>query len=332
MRTYAGSFSIFDYGRVKRYPLSTRRNKVKLAHLVQPSEILQAPLALDTPELRAVASHIVEARKRGCPVIWFNGAHLIKNGLGPLVIDLLERGLITHYATNGAGCIHDFELALIGETSENVPNALGLGEFGFAYETGRFLNLAVRQGFARGWGFGESVARLIVGELQIEGVHFSHPEVSVLARAFRLGLPGTVHVGIGTDILHQHPEFDGAATGAASAWDFAIFAATVERMHGGGVFVNVGSAVIGPEVLLKSVSMAANVGKPPQGLVTADFDLRPVRWEEVRDEGCATYYFRDVKSVVTRIPEAFGGRGYYIQGDQKVTIPSLYKIIVEMGT
>jgi|YelNatPaOPRAMG01_1025707.scaffolds.fasta_scaffold00049_92 hypothetical protein len=328
--SYGGSYRLFDFTRVARYPLATRQNKVRLEHLLDPAQVLEAPLAFDSPELRAVARQLVEARSRGLPVLWFNGAHLIKNGMGPLVIDLIERGIISHYATNGAGSIHDFELALLGQTSENVPNALRLGQFGFAYETGRYMNLAINRGYAKGWGLGESLARFILGETSGGEVHFSHPDVSVVARAYRKGIPVTVHVAIGTDILHQHPEFRGEATGATTGWDFAIFAASVERMSQGGVFVNVGSAVIGPEVLLKSVSMCANVGCPPMGLITADFDFRFVELSDVRDESRPGYYFRDVKSVVTRIPEAFGGRGFYVQGDQRLTIPALYKLVVEM--
>ncbi len=329
MPRYAGSYDIFDYSRIKRYPIAERPNKVALSDLVKPEEVLAAPLGFDSAELRQVVQHLVRARELGLPVIWFNGAHLIKNGLGPLVIDLMKRGVITHYATNGAGIIHDFELAMIGETSENVPNALPEGKFGLAYETGHYLNTAINEGYARGWGMGEAVARFILETGPERGVAFPHREVSVTASAYRLGIPVTVHVGIGADILHEHPEFDGAATGGTSGWDFAIFAATVEKMTRGGMFINVGSAVAGPEVLLKSVSMAANVGNRPSGLITADFDLRPVDLSDVRDESRPGYYFRDVKSIVTRIPEAFGGKGHYVRGDQHVTIPALYKLLVE---
>ena len=330
MKGYRGSYDTFDYSRLNRYPIATRPNKVKLADLVDPGAVLDSPLPFDSPELRAVVEAIVEAHRNGWPVLWFNGAHLIKNGMGPLVVDLIKRGIVKHYATNGAGTIHDFELAMAGETSENVPNALPEGKFGLAYETGRYMNLAINQGYERGWGLGEALARFVLGE-QPEGekVDFPHKDVNVFVAAYRAGIPVTVHVTIGADILHEHPEFDGAATGATSGWDFAVYAATVEKMVNGGVVLNVGSAVTGPEVLLKTVSMASNVGNPPGKIVTGDFDMRPMDPQQVRDESKPIYYFRDLKSVVTRIPESFGGRGYYIQGDQKKTIPALYKLLVE---
>jgi len=237
--------------------------------------------------------------------------------------------VLTHVAGNGATAIHDFELALIGETSENVPDALPQGTFGMAYETGHHINAALAEGFRRGLGFGESLGRLILGEALPERVAFRHPEASLLAAGMRLGVPVTIHAGIGTDIIDQHPNFDGAAKGGASGIDFSIYAATIAKMHSGGVVLNVGSAVTGPEVLLKAVSMASNAGKRPKKIITANFDLRPVVADDVNDENKPTYYFRDNKSIVTRIPAAFGGTGYYIQGNFAATLPALFQKLTE---
>jgi len=283
-----------------------------------------------------VAAAIIHARKQGWPVILFSGAHLLKNGFGPLIADWMERGIITLYAVNTAGTIHDFELALIGETSEYVPNVLGRGEFGMAYEFA-YINEAIKHGYANGLGYGESLGMMITdGEFQRAVLprvmragspdRFAHPEVSVLAAALRTGIPLTVHAIIGGDVIDQHPSFDGAAKGGTSARDFHIFAQHARGLCEGGVFINMGSAVIGPEVFLKSISMASNVGDAPSAnLVTADFDIRPQFPEAMTNERHFAYYYRDQKSVVTRIPQAFGGQGYYVQGDQLITLPELYR-------
>jgi hypothetical protein len=199
----------------------------------------------------------------------------------------------------------------------------------------QILNASMLEGDARGCGLGESVGAL-VSDAEFRDavavrcglpVAFRHPDVSVAARCLAAGVPLTVHVGIGTDVIDQHPNFDGGAKGACSGRDFLIFTEAVCRASG-GVFVNVGSAVTGPEVLLKAVSMAANAGRAPDGLTTVDLDLRPYRAGEMANEASVNYYFRDQKSVVTRVPEAFGGRGFYVQGDQRLTFPRLYQEIV----
>jgi hypothetical protein len=189
-------------------------------------------------------------------------------------------------------------------------------------------------------GFGEALGKMICDEdfrrqvlSRLAGensfVNFLHPEVSVLAACYRSDVPFTVHAGIGTDVTDQHPSFDGEAKGGCSGRDFLIFANEVAKFADGGVFLNIASAVTGPEVFLKAVSMAANVGNVPRNIITADFDLRDYSPEQMTDESAQSYYFRDQKSVVTRIPQAFSGRGYYVQGDQKQTIPLLYKRILE---
>jgi len=325
---YQGRYPIFDFSRIQTYPLATRPNRVKLADLIDLRRLLAEPLRCDSQELRSVAQAIVDAHRRSLPVIWFAGAHPVKNGLSPIVVDLIQRGILTHYASTMAGAIHDFELALMGETSEDVPNALPQGKFGMAYETGKYMNDAIAHGNRLKLGLGESLARMIREEAFPYKVPFPYKEISALYHAYEEGIPVTFHATLGTDIINQHPNFDGEALGGTSGRDFAIFAATVEKLQAGGVIVNVGSAVTGPEVILKSVSMAANVGHPPQGIVTADFDLRPVLFDEARDESKFSYYFRNAKSVVTRIPEAFRGKGFYICGDQRQTIPALYQLII----
>jgi hypothetical protein len=285
-----------------------------------------------------IAGEALSARKNGKPVIFFTGAHLIKNGLGGVVIDLVRRGLITLVAGNGATVIHDFELAMIGETSEHVPQALEKGRFGMAREFA-WHNAALLLGNRRKLGYGEALGKTIrdasfrgeVSALAADErapVSFLHPEISVLAACHDCGVPFTVHAGIGTDVTDQHPSFDGEAKGGTSARDFLVFVDEVAKMTGGGVVLNVGSAVTGPEVLLKAVGMASNAGKPPNGFITADFDLRARRAGD-RDESAEGYYYRDQKSVVSRIPASFHGKGYYIQGNQKTTIPLLYQKIVD---
>jgi hypothetical protein len=339
---YEGRYKAFDATRIKTYLLSARSNKVTLSDLVFPKDL--GTLKLDLPrdvqrDICVVAEALIAARRAGQPVLLFTGAHLIKNGLGPLLVDLVERDAVTLVAGNGATAIHDFELALVGETSENVPAALDKGQFGMAYEFA-YINLALSVGNQQKLGYGESLGRMICDETfrrtvlalaAQEGAvaQFRHPEVSVLAACYRRGIPFTVHAGIGTDVIDQHPSFDGQAKGGCSGRDFLLYTNEVTKLAAGGVVLNIGSAVTGPEVLLKAVSMAANVGAMPHGILTADFDLRERKPRQMTDESTPGYYFRDQKSVVTRIPQAFGGRGLYLQGDQTRTIPFLCKQIIE---
>jgi hypothetical protein len=335
---YEGRYKAFDPRGIRTYPLRGRSNKVTLTDLVFPKDL--DALRVDLPQMvqrdiRAIAKAMAAARREDKPVILFTGAHLIKNGLGPLLVDLVERGGVTLVAGNGATAIHDFELALIGETSENVPAALDQGQFGMAYEFA-YINMALSVGNQQKLGYGESLGRMICDErfrrsifslVAEEGAvsEFRHPEVSVLAACYRRRIPFTVHAGIGTDVIDQHPSFDGQAKGGCSGRDFLLYTNEVTKLTKGGVVLNIGSAVTGPEVLLKAVSMAANVGSVPRGVLTADFDLREHEPRQMTDESTQGYYFRDQKSVVTRIPQAFGGRGLYIQGDQTRTFPFLCK-------
>jgi len=341
---YEGRYNAFDPSRIETYPLEQRSNKVALEDLVLPGDVDALDLAVDEAvgrDIGVVANAIVEARRADRPVILFTGAHLIKNGLGPLLADLVNRRLVTLVAGNAATSIHDFELALIGQTSENVPAALGQGQFGMAYEFA-YINMALSVGNRQKLGFGEALGRFICDEAFAREVlalvarpdspqTFAHPETSVLAACYRNTIPFTVHAGIGTDVIDQHPSFDGQAKGGCSGRDFLIYAHETTKLTDGGVVINIGSAVTGPEVLLKAISMAANVGSVPREILTADFDLRRHDPGQMTDEAAQGYYYRDQKSVVTRIPKAFGGRGMYVQGDQKTTFPLLYQTIVRQS-
>lgn len=339
---YGGKYSIFDQTTVKASPLFARSNKVKLDDILQTSDVNK--MAFDLPMetvsmIEMVAQETVSKRIENKPVVLFTGAHLIKNGLSQLLVDLVNRGLITLVAGNGATAIHDFELALIGETSENVPDALGTGEFGMAYEFA-YINHAVSAGNEQKLGYGESLGKMICDAGFRDHVlssitkddsprNFLHPEISIAAACYKKNIPFTVHVGIGTDVTDQHPSFDGQAKGGCSGRDFLIYTNEMAKLTSGGVVLNIGSAVTGPETLLKAVSMAANTGRAPQNIITADFDLRCHNPDKMSDESSDGYYFRDQKSIVTRIPQAFAGRGFYIQGNQKQTFALLYKKIME---
>jgi len=339
---YKGKYEIFDPEKITTYPVKDRTNRVTLDDIVDPDEICANSFNVRrkvAKQIDTIARAVIKARKNDKPVIFFTGAHLVKNGLSSLLIELIKRNLITLVAGNCATAIHDFELALIGQTSENVPNALGRGQFGMAYEFS-YINTAVSLGNKYKLGYGESLGRMICDETFCDEVleavagensprNFLYPHISLLAVCYEKDIPFTVHAGIGTDVIDQHPTFDGESKGACSARDFLIFAHQVSKLVDGGVILNVGSAVTGPEVLLKAVSMAANTGKTPNNIVTADFDLRLHHPKEMTDESAQCYYFRDQKSIVTRIPQAFSGEGHYIQGDQKQTIPLLYKKIIE---
>jgi phosphoheptose isomerase len=272
-------------------------------------------------DLREVAGRIVAAREAGRPVIWMIGGHVVKSGLAPVIIHLMERGVITHLASNGAATIHDFEIALLGHTSEDVARSLEDGSFGMAEETGSFMNRAIRAGARDGIGMGEALGRWLA-----ETPGFDHREYSLLYNAYRLGVPYTAHVAIGTDIIHQHPEADFAATGFATGHDFKVVCAAVCELEG-GVFCNFGSAVMGPEVFLKAVSVARNLGHPLREITTANFDLLPLsgdyRTPSPKDD--PEYYYRPKKNIVIR-PVSLGGKGYHIVGDHRATIPALARI------
>jgi len=299
---------MLDLRRVRTYPIAERRNLVSLADFIQPSE---SRIVWDCEDFDRLCAVIDRARREGGRILFQMGAHVIKCGLGLLVRDLMARGFIHHVAMNGACAIHDFELALIGATSEDVATGIEDGSFGMAEETGRFINETVN---ASNEGFGGALGRRISQE------KLPHRAHSVLCGAFELGVPATVHVAIGTDIVHQHPTFDGARTGAASHHDFKLYVETVSGLSG-GVVLNFGSAVIMPEVFLKALSISRNLGYPVAPLYTASFDVRA----DVED-----YYFRPCKNVVRR-PVSRGGEGFNFSVDHRASIPSLHRKLVELA-
>ncbi len=314
-------FRAVNLARVRTYPLPNRHNRVALENLVRPET--PAP-AFQSADLDEVVERIAAARRAGRPVIWMIGAHVVKRGLSPLLIDLMERGVITHLASNGATTIHDFEIALQGSTSEDVASALENGSFGMAEETGGMMNRAIRAGARDGLGIGEALGRMIA-----EDERFQYRENSLLYTAYRLRIPYTVHVALGTDIIHQHPAVDFAATGWTSGQDFKIFTASVCDLEG-GAFCNFGSAVLGPEVFLKALSIARNLGNPVRVFTTANFDLVPLEGDYRRPVGdnVTEYYYRPRKNIVNR-PVLLGGKGFHICGDHLQTIPNLHHKVLE---
>jgi len=312
---------LLDRGRLKLNPLSKRVHDMTLEDVLA----LDAPTApCDAPEVAALAEAIAAARAKKREVIVLMGAHVIKQGLSRFLVDLMRRRVITCLGMNGAGAIHDYELALIGATTESVARYIRTGEFGLWQETGRINAIVNATGPENGFGAALGEAMLTSG--------FPHREVSLLATARRIGIPATVHVGIGYDIIHEHPNFDGAATGAASYRDFLALAERVRHLEG-GVFICLGSAVMGPEVYLKALAMARNVergeGREIRRITTGVFDLHDlgddVQTEPPKTEPC--YYFRPYKTVLVRTV-ADGGRSFYVRGDMRATVPALYRAVV----
>ncbi len=311
-------YPIFDRDRLHIKPLNER------VHDMQLSECL--PLDTEVPPfeseaLEAVADRVATAHHQGKQVILMTGAHLIKVGMSRFVIDLMERGIITHVGVNGACVIHDFELSLIGATTESVARYIQEGQFGLWEETG-WINDITKQGADEGIGLGEAVGKAIS-----EG-DFPHKEISIFAAAYRLRIPTTVHVGIGYDIIHEHPNCDGAALGVTSYRDFLVLAHTITKLQG-GVLLNVGTAVMGPEVYLKALSMARNVahqeGKRINEFTTAVFDLQALGpdYHHTPPKSDPRYYHRFLKTDLVRTVQD-GGESFYIQGDHRATIPNLY--------
>lgn len=320
-------FEQFDRSRLELKPLAERTHDLDRSCLVYPDSPREPFQHEALPQL---AKCIVAAARAKRTVMFCCGAHVLRKGNGPLLIDLIQRGLLNHLALNGAGAIHDFELAMTGNTCESVARYVREGQFGLWQETGR-INDAAAAGYRHGLGLGEAIGRMIQEE------SFPYRETSVLAAGYRLHVPVTVHVGIGQDIIHEHPNFDGAATGATSYTDFLVFAQSITSLEG-GVFLNLGTAVMGPEVYLKALAMARNVaqrnGREIRNFTTGVFDL-PILGKELREEAPKTdprYYFRPYKTVLVRTV-ADGGRSYYVQGDHRRTIPALYdQIVAEAGS
>jgi hypothetical protein len=302
-----------DLSRVHTVPLGGRRSLVRATALGRPvrprltvrSFVDGLPDILAAHDLRTAAGRIAAAVRRGRPVVLGMGAHPIKVGLGPLIVDLIERERLAAVAMNGACLVHDFELAWNGRTSEDVGPGLDRGVFGMARETGEFLNGACRDGVAAGQGLGRSVGEAILRE------RLPFRRMSILAAAARAGIPATVHVAIGTDIIHMHPSADGAAIGEGSMRDFRLLAGVIARLAG-GVYLNLGSAVVLPEVFVKALNLARNVGHPVRGLTTVDMDFNR--------------HYRPAVNVVAR-PTAAGGVGIHLTGHHEIMFPLLWAAV-----
>jgi hypothetical protein len=298
---------MLDFSRIKTYPLKQRQNLVHHGEFIRDTRKIE-PWA--NRKFRQLVGKVVAAARNKKGVVVQIGAHVIKTGQSLLLIDLMRRGVITHIAMNGACAIHDFEMALQGATAESVAKNIEDGSFGMWEETGAMMNRAINRSRD---GFGRAIGRLIV--------HKKMPfmEYSILAAAYQLKIPATVHVAIGTDIIHQHPLCDGAATGRATYYDFKLYTESIAHLAD-GCFINFGSAVIGPEVFLKALSISRNLGFPVHPITTANFDCRP---------GITNYYYRPAKNIVLR-PISLGGTGYNFLVDHRVSIPSFHHLACKL--
>jgi hypothetical protein len=312
MKLHYEEFPLDD---VRTYPLASRASKVHVSQFARPVSpgasvsdlIASLPSMLAASDLRAVAAAVREATAREAPVIWGLGGHVIKTGLAPVLADLMARGCVSAVALNGAAMIHDFEIAIGGRTSEDVDAALGPGGFGMAEETATWLNDAITQGVGAGRGLGESVVAFLRESRQVQ-----YAEASLLCAAARHDVPVTVHVAVGTDIIHMHPAASGAMIGEGSLRDFRILTSAVSRLAG-GVYLNCGSAVVLPEVFLKAVALVRNRGISLEGLTTANLDF--------------LRHYRPLTNVVQR-PTAGTGRGYSLVGHHELMIPLLAAAIL----
>lgn len=313
-------FPQFDRNRLIIKPLHERHHDIEHRSLLSLDELPPPLEAKAMADLAVLGERMARARDRGAAVLLLMGAHVIRAGVARQLIDLMQRGLITHIGMNGAGPIHDFELAKIGATCESVARYIRTGEFGLWRDTGE-MNDIIREGAARGLGMGEALG------LAIHEGDFPNKETSVLAAGVRLGVPVTVHVGIGYDIIHEHPNFDPAACGLASYRDFLSVCHTVDKLEG-GVFLCMGSAVMGPEVYLKAIAMARNVahqeGRRIANFTTAAFDLIPIQgeWQAEAPKSNPQYYYRPWKTILVRTV-ADGGESFYVCGDHRQTVPYL---------
>jgi hypothetical protein len=307
-----------DFANLKTVSLAERGGKVKAADFAGAYQkgsgvagwLDSLPRILAGESFRAVVDAIASARKKQRAILWGLGGHTIKCGLAPVLIDLMRRGYATGFAMNGSAAIHDFEIALAGHTSEDVEAVLPDGRFGAAEETGREMNRAIAAGDREGLGMGEALGRWL--ELTAAPVH---AQSSLVLAAYRNGTPATVHVAIGTDTPHTHPAADGAAIGSASHRDFRLFCAYVTDLNDGGVYLNVGSAVVMPEVFLKAISAARNLGHPLAGFTTANFDF--------------LQHYRPRVNVVERPHAQSGGAGYAVTGHHEIMIPLLAAALIE---
>ena len=308
----------YDLSKIRTYPLKDRPSKVGVGQFARPhikrgsvSEFLEGlPNILGAQNLRDLAHAVVQARASSKAIIWGLGGHVIKTGLGPILIDLMDRGLVTGLALNGSSVIHDYEIALIGSTSEDVETQLERGDFGMAEETGRGINEAVREGVADGLGIGESLGR------HLATLRPPFERYSVLLQAYLRNIPVTVHVTIGADIIHNHTSISPADTGEGTHRDFRLLASLVAQLNAGGVYLNCGSAVTLPEVFLKCVSLVRNSGEPLQDFTTANLDF--------------IQHYRPTENVLRR-PVKKGGKGIAITGHHEILIPLLAAWLVELS-
>jgi len=309
------AYEEFDLSGVRTYPLASRNSKVTAGDFATPYQkggglsalMASLPDVLAGADFKAVVDAVSIAKRQDAAIIWGFGAHVLKTGLAPVLVDLMQRGFVSALATNGAGVIHDFEIALAGATSEDVDETLGPGTFGMAEETATLLNQAINDGVAAGLGIGQAVGAFLDRRRPPFAQH------SVAATAARLGIPLTVHVGIGTDIIHMHPLASGAALGEGSLRDFRHFVTAVSKLAG-GVYINCGSAVILPEVFLKAVALARNQGASLAGLTTVNIDF--------------LRQYRPMTNVVSR-PTAGVGRGYALTGHHELLLPLLAAALIE---
>ena len=312
------SYDEYDLSGVRTYPLASRKSKARAEDFARPFAaggsfrewFDSLPAILGARDVRRVVAAIVEAKKRGGGVVWGLGAHVIKTGVSPVLIDLMERGYVSALALNGAGIIHDFEIALSGATSEDVDEALGPGRFGMADETGTMLNAAITRGAQQKQGLGQAVASALAEQRPRFG------DRSLAVTAQRLGIPLTVHVAIGTDIIHMHKDASGAAIGETSLRDFRYFTSSVARLDG-GVYMNCGSAVVLPEVFLKAVAIARNRGVPLDRLTTVNIDFMRM--------------YRPQTNVVTRPVAGTGGTGISLVGHHEILIPLIAAGVIEQS-
>ncbi|MGC8758543.1 MAG: hypothetical protein ACP5UT_03540 [Bryobacteraceae bacterium] len=310
--------SPLDFSALSTIPLADRGGKVRIEHMAAPHRrgaslgewLERLPRLLAAESLRAVVAAIVEARRRGRAILWGLGGHVVKCGLAPVFVDLMDRGFVTALAMNGATSIHDFEIGLAGATSEDVEAVLPDGRFGSAEETGRLMNEAIAAAARDGIGMGEALGAALDRLAPAQFAPFS-----LLLQAWRRSVPVTVHVALGTDTPHTHPAASGAAIGAASHQDFRLFCSLVRGIHDGGVYVNVGSAVVLPEVFLKAVSVVRNLGFPLVGFTTANFDF--------------IQHYRPRLNVVERPHARSGGAGHSITGHHEILVPLVAALLAE---
>lgn len=306
-----GDVKPLELDKVNTYPLASRPSKVSLddfaKSITEDSSLkdflASLPNILAVQSLRKLAAHMQRARELRKPIIWGIGGHVIKTGLAPIIIDLMRRGFVTAIAANGSVLVHDAEIAMVGSTSEDVDATLGEGAFGGADETGKLLNRAAQEGARDRIGLGEAMGRALLGQTPRHAGH------SLLWAAYDSQVPFTAHVTIGGDIAHFYPEADGAALGATTHTDFRLLAELVRRMNGGGVYLNIGSAVVLPEVFLKCVTLVRNLGHELNDITTANFDF--------------IQSYRPLTNVVRRPTADGAGQGYSITGHHELTIPLL---------